>query len=541
MSIIRADSIKNRGGNGAPDFPKGLTVTGVVTATTLNQNASGDLNVGSNIKLGNASGIITATKFVGSGSELTGIDAATLKEGNNVKARANTHGVVITGVATATTFSGAIDASTGTFSGNVTIDGNLGIGGTLTYEDVTRVDALGISTYREGLNIGPLAGIALTAYKDGSIRSTGIITAASFVGDGSAITGIVADVQALRQDTLVNALYTAYEASGNTPNVGHRVLAMGYVDKFMDRRGLATMTDVYPVNGYLCPNYAQDNQNYYRLLKTQQNGGGGYHTDVKWYDGSTGSNNRGAFNADLWTQKGLYAWNASTWTDGNTSTNGFHTDHSEPGSYVELQLAGNPYGASGGTSQGMCNFTKIQVYTTNPDRSVWDVQYSKDGAHYYSAFIDFNTDSGSNAWQEADWSNATSLKGHSSTNATGQAVSNLCATVPAGTSKVGGVILHNDQAGGTTTFGTDLTVSFSCNNGSNWTAVTTYNVTTMQGVGIYQHDENYAHVGTDRRITCVRLGEVTCTAGTQVKWKIDWANQSGSKESRVYGIGLYWS
>ena len=36
MSIIRADSIKNRVGNGAPDFPNGITVTGVVTATSLN-------------------------------------------------------------------------------------------------------------------------------------------------------------------------------------------------------------------------------------------------------------------------------------------------------------------------------------------------------------------------------------------------------------------------------------------------------------------------------------------------------------------------
>ena len=36
MSIIRADSIKNRAGDGAPDFPNGITVTGIVTATTLN-------------------------------------------------------------------------------------------------------------------------------------------------------------------------------------------------------------------------------------------------------------------------------------------------------------------------------------------------------------------------------------------------------------------------------------------------------------------------------------------------------------------------
>ena len=34
MSIIRADSIKI-GPDGAPDLPNGITVTGIVTATTL--------------------------------------------------------------------------------------------------------------------------------------------------------------------------------------------------------------------------------------------------------------------------------------------------------------------------------------------------------------------------------------------------------------------------------------------------------------------------------------------------------------------------
>ena len=64
MSIIRADSIKNRAGDGAPDFPNGITVTGVVTATTLNSvsnNIDVDdfIEVGNNIQLGNA-GVITA-------------------------------------------------------------------------------------------------------------------------------------------------------------------------------------------------------------------------------------------------------------------------------------------------------------------------------------------------------------------------------------------------------------------------------------------------------------------------------------------------
>ena len=48
MSIIRADSIKNRAGNGAPDFPNGITVTGVVTATSMSQSISGNLTVTGN-------------------------------------------------------------------------------------------------------------------------------------------------------------------------------------------------------------------------------------------------------------------------------------------------------------------------------------------------------------------------------------------------------------------------------------------------------------------------------------------------------------
>jgi hypothetical protein len=76
--------------------------------------------------------------------------------------------------------------------GDVTINGDLGVGGTITYEDVARVDATGLSTFREGFGVGPLTGIALTAYKDGSIRTSGIVTASSFEGDGSQLSGITA-------------------------------------------------------------------------------------------------------------------------------------------------------------------------------------------------------------------------------------------------------------------------------------------------------------------------------------------------------------
>lgn len=40
MSILRADSIKSSSGLGAPEFPNGIVVTGIVTASILQQNAS---------------------------------------------------------------------------------------------------------------------------------------------------------------------------------------------------------------------------------------------------------------------------------------------------------------------------------------------------------------------------------------------------------------------------------------------------------------------------------------------------------------------
>tara|TARA_B100001758_G_scaffold44257_1_gene35322 strand:- start:966 stop:2138 length:1173 start_codon:yes stop_codon:yes gene_type:complete len=57
MSILRADSIRNKDGDGAPDFPNGITVAGIVTATLLDQNVTG---------------VVSATSFVGDGSALTG-------------------------------------------------------------------------------------------------------------------------------------------------------------------------------------------------------------------------------------------------------------------------------------------------------------------------------------------------------------------------------------------------------------------------------------------------------------------------------------
>ena len=106
-------------------------------------------------------------------------------------------GLRVSGVCTATTFKGnltgaASQLATDATGANLTLSGNLGVAGTITYEDVARVDATGISTFREGFGVGPLAGIALTAYKDGSIRTSGVVTATSYYGSGANLTGISA-------------------------------------------------------------------------------------------------------------------------------------------------------------------------------------------------------------------------------------------------------------------------------------------------------------------------------------------------------------
>ena len=85
-------------------------------------------------------------------------------------------------------------------TGDAIIPGDVGIGGTLTYEDVTNVDSIGVITARDG------------------IRCTGIVTATAFhgefVGDGTNITGVSGFSTALgnTQGTLENLIFKTTES-----------------------------------------------------------------------------------------------------------------------------------------------------------------------------------------------------------------------------------------------------------------------------------------------------------------------------------------
>ena len=76
----------------------------------------------------------------------------------------------------------------GSFTRNVTI------GGTLTYEDVTNIDSVGLVTARQGIEIGASPGVAASISVDGNAVFSGIVTAASFSGiDLGAVTGATGD------------------------------------------------------------------------------------------------------------------------------------------------------------------------------------------------------------------------------------------------------------------------------------------------------------------------------------------------------------
>jgi len=89
-------------------------------------------------------------------------------------------------------------------TGVATFAQTVGIAGTLTYEDVTNVDSVGVITARGGVNVSSgqvSVGAGTSLHSTGldlgtgnitghNLHSTGIITATQFKGDGSQLSGL---------------------------------------------------------------------------------------------------------------------------------------------------------------------------------------------------------------------------------------------------------------------------------------------------------------------------------------------------------------
>lgn len=100
---------------------------------------------------------------------------------------------------------GAINAPSGiVVSGVGTFSGDVSIGGTLTYEDITNIDSVGLITARSGIEV------------------SGIVTARSgfavtYFGDGSNLTGVVSGIEVEEAGSSVGTSLTAINfASGAT-------------------------------------------------------------------------------------------------------------------------------------------------------------------------------------------------------------------------------------------------------------------------------------------------------------------------------------
>ena len=233
MSILRADSIRDRAGTGAPDFPNGLTgnVTGNVTGTATTATA---LSGTPNITVGTVGcGNVTST------GDVTGVNA-TFSGNLTVQGTTTTIDTAVTSVDSL-----AVD-------GNITALGRLGIGTTNTSGEVLtvsgsaafiRVDRSngnpGIDLRYQGSSANRVV-IDSTTTGDLRFATGGTTERVRITSDGTAIFkgGLAEKVNVKTQLTSANAcaitdgnvILTTGNEPGNTyPNITgvHSVLASG--------------------------------------------------------------------------------------------------------------------------------------------------------------------------------------------------------------------------------------------------------------------------------------------------------------------------
>ena len=141
----------------------GISTLGTATADSIVVGSAVTVN-GSGIK----AGIITANSFSGDGSSLTGVAATDYVVANTLKVLGVSTFVGNTQL-TATTAStssatGALVVSGGVgIAGSLHVGENVSVGGTLTYEDVTNIDSVGVVTARLGVVVTAGRGVQITA------------------------------------------------------------------------------------------------------------------------------------------------------------------------------------------------------------------------------------------------------------------------------------------------------------------------------------------------------------------------------------------
>ena len=210
MSRLRSDRVVNKAGTGAPE----LTYGAVVPATGTISGAGGI----------NVTGVITATSFSGDGSSLSGVSGPNSVPGISTVATSTFNHINVIGVATAATLN---------VSGNATIAGNLTVSGTQTIIDTTTLSVedanIGIGSVSSPSNVtADGAGLTVFGGTDGDktlkwLDSTdrwtfagGDVQATAFHGDGSNLTGVISGVEVLQSGASAGTSITAINFAGAT-------------------------------------------------------------------------------------------------------------------------------------------------------------------------------------------------------------------------------------------------------------------------------------------------------------------------------------
>ena len=89
-----------------------------------------------------------------------------------------------------------LTAGFGTITSDLSVTGNVTVGGTLTYENLTNQDVLGLATYRSGLNVGSTEGsgagvaVTITPYGNAYFGRTGVVTASTLNVTSAAVSDL---------------------------------------------------------------------------------------------------------------------------------------------------------------------------------------------------------------------------------------------------------------------------------------------------------------------------------------------------------------
>ena len=236
---------------------------------------------------------------------------------------ANTDGPLLAGITSVTDATQSTSTTTGAFvvSGGVgiakslNVGGNVTVGGTLTYEDVTNQDVIGLATFRSGVQFGA-AGVGGTITAVGNAEFAGIATATQFVGiltggtsSGASVgvgtTGTIIQVtDGATQNSFAGVLVekASIQATNVAQAVGTIDLAQGNVHYFTTNGSGATTADIIYKGGNNLSSYMKVGDNISVSIITKPNNSeyinavtiDGAAVTEEWLGGSTPSAASGA-------------------------------------------------------------------------------------------------------------------------------------------------------------------------------------------------------------------------------------------------------